>query len=81
MRHSDYRSKIGDQPFPIPTPFVARMKKLFIRKDILPYKFGMRNFTFTLKMILFIYFVIQTFWFFGIQYQDILNFYEKLVGK
>lgn len=81
MRHSDYRSKIGDQPFPLPVPFASKIRQLFIRKDVLPYKFGVRNFTFTLKFVLFIYFIIQTFWFFGIQYQDILLLYEKLLGK
>jgi hypothetical protein len=81
MRHSDYRSKIGEQPFPLPVPFASKIRQVFIRKDVLPYRFGVRNFTWTLRIILLIYFIIQTFWFLEIQYKDALSLVFKLLGK
>jgi len=75
MKHIEFLEKKSDDRFPLPPSLGMKARKLFIKKDVLPYKFGIRNFTWLLKVLLLIMLILQICFFFNIQLKDIIKYF------
>lgn len=80
MKHSDYKKVIEDQTLTSKLPIFFKKEKA-VYKDRLSYKIGIGNLTVSLKVILFLFLILQLLWFFDIQCQDVINFLYNKLGK
>ena len=73
MKHSQYKLKQETKNVVDTSDTPKKIRRLFVKRDVLPYSFGIRNFTFLLKLLIFTLLALQLAFFFDIQYSEIIR--------